>query len=111
MRRNHVLAALVALSAAAAFGGAYAASDSANDALPVLDAKVGLAQAVVAAEHHEGGKASRAEFERHDGKWVFDVEVVRGNAVRDVKVDAKTGKVVAASPDAIDRDDAADRPD
>ena len=111
MKRKVYVAALAAFSAAAAIGSAYAAKASENDALVISAAKIGLGRAVTVAEQHVGGKASRAEFERHKGQWVFDVEVVKGKSVMDVKVDAANGKVMAASADAIDSGDAGDRAD
>ena len=89
--------ALVFASAAARAAG--------NDALAIRDARIGLAQAIEAAEKHVGGKASKAEYEKHRGKPVFDVEVVKGNQVVDVKVDPADGRVVAST---IDREDADD---
>jgi uncharacterized membrane protein YkoI len=98
--------AIVAAAVALAVGGAYAATSSKeNDALAISTAKIGLSQAVSAAEQHVGGKASRAEYERHKGQWVFDVEVVKDKTVTDLKVDPATGKVIAATEDKADRDD------
>ncbi|MFA5914917.1 MAG: PepSY domain-containing protein [Burkholderiales bacterium] len=111
MKRKVYVAALAAFSTAAVIGSAYAAKATENDALVISAAKIDLGQAVAAAEQHVGGKASRAEFERHQGQWVFDVEVVKGKSVMDVKVDAVNGKVIAANADAIDGDDAGDRAD
>ena len=110
MKRKVFLAALVALSAAA-IGGAYAASSTENDALAIAGAKIGLTQAVSAAEQHVGGKASRAEYERHKGQWVFDVEVVKDKRVMDVKVDPTSGMVTAAVEDKTDHDDDRDHAD
>jgi uncharacterized membrane protein YkoI len=56
-----------------------------------------------------GGKAARAEFERHKGQWVFDVEVVKDKTVMDVAVDASSGKVLAAVEDKADHDDDNDK--
>src|SRR6195256_939916 len=70
--------AIVAAAVALAVGGVYAATSSKeNDALAISAAKIALSQAVSAADQHVGGKASRAEYERHKGQWVFDVEVVK----------------------------------
>lgn len=110
-RKIHLAALAAAVLAAAATGSAYAAKASENDALVISAARIGLGQAVASAEQHAGGKASRAEFERHKGQWVYDVEVVKGQSVMDVKVDATSGKVVEATADAIDSDDAGDRAD
>jgi uncharacterized membrane protein YkoI len=104
--------AIVAAAVAVAVGGAYAATSSKeNDALAISTAKIGLSQAVSAAEQHVGGKASRAEYERHKGQWVFDVEVVKDHTVMDVKVDPATGKVAAATEDKADKDDDDDHAD
>jgi uncharacterized membrane protein YkoI len=104
MKRNFYLAALAALSVTA-IGSVYAAKSSENDALAIAGAKINLTQAVSAAEQHVGGNASRAEYEHHKGQWVFDVEVVKGKQVMDVKVDPMSGKVIAAVEDKNDHDD------
>jgi len=108
-RKSHV-AVLAALSAAA-IGSAYAAKSMGNDALAVSGATISLVKAVTAAEQHAGGKASRAEYERHNGKYVFDVEIVNGKKVMDVKVDPSTGKVMAVTEDKADHDDDNDKAD
>ncbi|QIK38703.1 PepSY domain-containing protein [Caldichromatium japonicum] len=110
MKRNIYLTALAALSATA-IGSAYAAKAMENDALAIEAAKIGLTQAVTAAEQHVGGKASRAELEKHKGQWVFDVEVVTGKKVMDVKVDPANGKVIVATEDQTDHDDDHDQAD
>jgi uncharacterized membrane protein YkoI len=89
----------------------YASKVTENDAIAIAGAKIGLGQAVAAAERHVGGKASRAEYERHNGQWVFDIEVVKGESVMDVKIDAANGRVVEANVDKADKDDAGDRAD
>lgn len=85
-------------------GLAYAAMAPDNDALAISGARVGLQQAVGIAEGHVGGKASRAEFERDKaGLSVFDVEVVKGTTVMDVKVDATSGNVLSSVQDEADK--------
>ena|SRR5258708_6976921 len=108
----------IAIVAAAAAGlvavgmTAYAASGKDNDAFAIGNAKTSLTQAVAAAEQKVQGKAAKAEFEQaKSGKWVFDVEVVSGDKVFDVTVDADTGSVVAAVEDKSDRDDDHDEKD
>ncbi len=110
MKRKTHLIVLAALSAAT-IGTAYGAKVMENDALAIESAKIGLTQAVTAAEQHVGGKASRAEYEKHNGQWVFDVEVVNGKKVMDVKVDPASGKVIAATNDKADHDDGHDQAD
>ena len=110
MKRNFYLAALAALSATV-IGNAYAVKSADNDALAITGAKIDMTQAVTAAEQHVGGKASKAEYEKHKGQWVFDVEVVKDKRVMDVKVDPTSGKVIATIEDKNDRDDDHDRAD
>jgi uncharacterized membrane protein YkoI len=110
MKHKFYMAALAALSATA-IGTAYAAKSAENDALAINGAKISMTQAVTAAEQHVGGKASRAEYERHKGQWVFDVEVVKDTKVTDVKVDPASGSVIAATEDKTDHDDGHDKED
>ncbi|MCP5250103.1 MAG: PepSY domain-containing protein [Candidatus Accumulibacter sp.] len=117
--KNSSFLAVLAVFSASAVGSVYAARSDDNDALAIADAKVGLAQAVSAAEQYVGGKASRAEYERHKGQWVFDVEVVKGAQVMDVTVkgaqvmdvtvNSISGAVIAAVEDTADREDDHDR--
>ena len=101
MKHKTILAAIAILSATAV-GGAYAANSADNDALAVANAKLSLTQAIMAAEQHVGGKASRAEYEHEKGKAVFEVEVVKDKTVMDVEVDAMSGQVIAAVEDKAD---------
>jgi uncharacterized membrane protein YkoI len=101
---------LAALSVATV-GSAYATNFIENDALAIANAKISMIQAVTAAEHHVGGRAARAEYERHDGQWVFDVEVVKGRRVLDVKVDPASGAVLASNVDESDHDGDHDKTD
>jgi trehalose-6-phosphatase len=63
----------------------------------------------VHAEQHVGGKASRAEYEHHQGRWVYDVEVIKGKQVIDVAVNSTSGAIIAAVEDKHDREDDHDR--
>jgi uncharacterized membrane protein YkoI len=104
MKRRILVPAVVAAVAASAFGGVYAAGKSTeNDALAISNAKIDLTKAVAAAEQHVGGKASKAEYERHKGQWVYEIEVVKDKKVMDVKVDAATGGVISAAEDLADK--------
>ena len=110
MNRLIKLSVLSVLSAAA-IGSAFAAKSLENDALAVMAAKISITQAITAAEQHVGGKASRAEYERAKGQYVFDIEVVKDKKVMDVKVDPTSGKVMAAVEDKTEHDDHHDRAD
>jgi uncharacterized membrane protein YkoI len=110
-RKLTYLLAFAAVSATG-LGAAYAAKSAENDALSIATAKIGLVQAVTVAEGHVGGKAARAEYERNKaGQWVFDIEVVKGQTVMDVTVDAASGNVLAAVADKADGDDDNDKED
>lgn len=112
MQSKTRIAALAAVLAAAAVGSAFAAgAGGGNDALAVSSAGIGLGQAVATAERQVGGKASKAEYEHHKGQGVYDVEVVNGKSVTDVKVDAADGRVIEAKADRVDRDDGGDQED
>ena len=104
---------LLAAAIAAAGTVAYAAQGSMeNDAMAITKAKIPLAQAVTTAEQHANGKASRAEFEHSKRSgWLYEVEVVSGSKVFDVKVDANQGTVIAATEDRPDHGDGHDDQD
>jgi uncharacterized membrane protein YkoI len=113
--KRKLSAAIVAALAAAAIGGgsAYAAKAAKQeDAFAIISAPVSLAQAIAAAEQHVGGKAAKAELEDENGQWVFGVEVVKdATQVMDVKVDAATGKVLSATADTADTEQADEHED
>ena len=103
---------LLAIALAVAGSVAYAAqSGTENDALAITKAKIPLSQAVAAAEQHANGKAARAEYEHSKQGWVYDVEVVSGAKVFDVKVDADKGTVISSVEDKADHDDKNDKED
>ena len=105
MKRKPYQAATLAALAFAAVGAAVAANPADNDALGIANTDTSLIQAITAAEQQVGGKASRADYARHQGQWVFEVEVVNGNKVMDVQVDPARGKVLAAVEDQADHED------
>lgn len=101
----------LALALAAVGTVAYAAKGMENDALAIVTAKIPLVQAVTTAEQHANGKATRAEYEHSKQGWVYDVEVVNGSKVFDVRVDADKGTVISSAEDTADRDDEHDKQD
>ncbi|ANH66587.1 peptidase M4 [Mitsuaria sp. 7] len=100
--------AVVAISASVAGALAYAEKQEGgkggaeNDAIAVTKAKVSLAQAVAVAEQHLNGKASRAEYERTKQGDAYDIEVVNGDKVFDVRVDAEKGVILSSALDESD---------
>jgi uncharacterized membrane protein YkoI len=106
------MAATAAVLCGATVAAVAATSKAENDALAISNARIGMAQAIAAAEAKVQGKAAKAEFEQQKGgKWVFDIEVVAGNKVFDVAVDADSGTVLAATEDKTDHDDDNDKKD
>jgi uncharacterized membrane protein YkoI len=105
MKRSAKFTLLAAVLATAGAATAFAAKSSENDALAISQAKTSLTQAIAAAEQKVGGKATKAEFEESKQHgWVYEVEVVSGPKVFDVKVDAQAGTVIASTEDKPDRD-------
>ncbi|MBS0292041.1 MAG: PepSY domain-containing protein [Proteobacteria bacterium] len=97
------LAALAAVLAASGALASAAASGEENDALAAAQAPVSLTQAIAAAEQHAGGKATRAEYEHSRKGAYYEVEVVQGQQVWDVRVDPQKGTVLTAALDKKDK--------
>ena len=115
MKRFHI-GTIAATGAAALISiGVYAATntESQKDAAAVAQATISLTQAIGAAEQHANGKASKAEYERtaKRGQWVYEVEVVAGTKVFDVRVDPGTGAILSSTEDKTDNDDEHDQTD
>ena len=110
MIRNTKIALLAAVLASAG-AAAYATNTMENDAAAVAQAKIPLTQAITVAEQHAGGKASRAEYEKTKTGWAYDVEVVNGAKVFDVRVDADKGSVISSVEDKADHNDENDNAD
>ena len=103
---------LLAVTIAAAGSMAYAATGvMENDALAIAKAKISLTQAVTTAEQHAGGKATHAEYENSKQGWVYDVEVVNGAKVFDVRVDADKGTIISSAEDKAEHDEGHDKKD
>lgn len=105
MNRTRQLSILAATLAGAAGITWAATAVVAHEELAINNSKVSLVQAVTAAEQHVKGKASGAEYERAGTGWLFEVEVVKGDKVFDVTVDADKGTVISVQEDKADADD------
>lgn len=68
-------------------------------------ATIPLTQAIAVAEQHLKGKATRAEFEHSHQGWVYDVEVVSGSKVFDIRIDPAKGTILSSAEDKSDHDD------
>lgn len=112
MRKSIVAAAVVAAIAIAAGTQAWSAVGR-NDALSAPRPAVSLVAAVGVAERTTNGFATKAEYERTKAGWAYDVEVVSGARVLDVRVDAASGKILSSQEDAADtgKDDGEHKPD
>ncbi len=106
LRKVAAAAALITLGAVAS-----AAAPALNDAMSIVNAKIPMTQAITAAEQHANGKASKAEYEHTKTGWAYDVEVVSGTQVFDVKVDAANGSVISSVEDKADQEGDGDEQD
>ena len=94
-----------ALIMALALGGTGFLSGQAlaNDAKAAADAKVSLVEAITTAEQQAKGKAVEAEFDQSkEHGSVYKVEVLSGEKVFDVKIDAQKGTVISLKEDSED---------
>ncbi|HAL36676.1 MAG TPA: peptidase M4 [Polaromonas sp.] len=101
---RHTKIAIVATVLTATGVMAYAAKTMENDTAVIAQTKISMTQAVTAAEQHANGKATRAELEQSKAGLTYDVEVVSGTQVFDVKVDAEKGTVISSAQDKIDHE-------
>lgn len=104
MNRYRKLSVLV-LAFAAMGSAAYAARGGMeNDAIANTTTAIPLNQAISVAEQHANGKAAHADLEKSKNGWVYEVEVVSGAKVFDVRVDADKGTVISSTEDRVDHD-------
>ncbi len=104
-RKLYVAAAAAVLIGGAGFAVAEKMDTSENDAQAVLKAQVSLIQAVTTAEQSAQGKAARAEYEQNGKGPHYEVEIVSGAKVYDVRVDAASGKILSTVEDRKDGHD------
>lgn len=108
MKRTLVIPAVLIASTTLLGGVAVARQNGAapNDAIAdAASAKVNLTQAIAVAEQHAGGTATKAELEHERGVLAYEVEVVSGQKVTEVKVAANDGTVLASEADENDGQD------
>lgn len=103
--------AIVTAALASVGVAAFAAKNVETEAASAPAAKISLVQAIAAAEQQANGRALRAEYEQTKTGWAYDVEVVSGAKVFDVRVDADKGTVISSAEDKADRDDEHDSKD
>jgi hypothetical protein len=102
---------LLAIAIAATGAVAYAANGGMeNDALAISKAKIPSLRRSPSPSSTPMAR-SRAEYENSKQGWVYDVEVVSGAKVFDVRVDADKGTVISSAEDKADHDDDHDKQD
>lgn len=115
MKRKLIIPAVLIASATLLGGGIAVAKQNGaapNDAIAdAANAKINLTQAIAVAEQHAGGTATKAELEQERGVLAYEVEVVAGQKVTEVKVGANDGTVLASKADENDGQDKNDRED
>jgi uncharacterized membrane protein YkoI len=104
-RKLYLAAAAAVLIGGAGFAVAEKVDTQENDAQAVLKAQVSLLQAVTMAEQTANGKAARAEYEQDRSGQHYEVEIVNGAKVYDVRIDAASGKVLSSVEDRNDHHD------
>lgn len=99
-----IVAGLVILGGAiTATARTFALPDRENDALADLRAaKISLGDAVALGVAQFGGQAVRAELDSEHGAVAYEIELVIGASVREVRLDAVTGAVLASRDDVDD---------
>jgi uncharacterized membrane protein YkoI len=94
---------VLAAAAAGVFGSglAYAQSaetyrgDDEKEVHAIARAKIGLAEAITAAERETSGKAIEGQIEaKKDGRSYFEIEVYAGGKIVEVRIDPETGRVL-----------------
>lgn len=94
---------LVATAALIAFSlPAFASHEAAEYANLLSKAKISLVDAISAAQSHTRGTAVNAELDRKRGKAVFEVDVLSGNRLLEVRLDAVTGNIIDVREDLND---------
>lgn len=95
---------LLALMVTVVCTAAFAARGFDADAMSAASTHTTLAQAATLAEQRMQGRAVRARLERASTGWVYDVEVAKDGRTFDVRLDANSGRVLAAAIDTLDQD-------
>lgn len=67
-------------------------------------AKISLPAAITTAEAHVAGQAVEAKLDAEASDAAYEVEVLKGDQLMEVKVDSRDGKVLSATVDLPDGD-------
>ena len=98
-----VATALLSATAFAAMAGTL------HDELPAIKAaveasRISLSQATLLAEAAGPGKAIHAKLSIDPARAAYDVEILTGESLLDIKIDSRTGALISSSRDTPDRD-------
>ncbi len=80
-----------------------------HDELPAIKAalassRISLSQATLLAEAAGSGKAVHAKLSTAPARAAYDVEVLTGESLLNIKIDSRTGALISSSRDTPDRD-------
>lgn len=111
-----IVTAVLATAGAMAFAAKTVEYDAVRDVVlktPLVQAitvtappaKFSLTQAIATAEQQFNGKATRAEYEKTKTGWTYDVEVINGTKVFDIRIDADKGTVISSLEAKAGRDE------
>ncbi|MEK6805764.1 MAG: PepSY domain-containing protein [Pseudomonadota bacterium] len=107
-----LIAASISGLAIVAAGAAFASKERSaeNDALKDLkSAKISLTEAISRSQAQFGGVPVRAELDNEDGKPAYEIELVNGAKVLDVRLDAVTGETLSSQDDKADGEQESER--
>jgi len=99
MKTTRMFFAATLTTGLAVAGVAFAGAD---DVRAAREAKLSLIQAIQTAEKHQGGKAIEAGLDDDSFTPTYEVSVLSGEKVFDVRVDAVNGSVLGAREDIDD---------
>ena len=100
-----VISAVLASAAVVSFAASQSVeNDAVSTAAAMSKAKISLNQAITAAKQHASGQSAKAEYEQTKTGCAYDVEVVAGNKVFDVRVGADKGTTLSSAEDKNDSD-------
>lgn len=83
-------------------------AEDADEAAPIVSAKLTLAEGIDKAIAETGGVALEAEYGSEDGKLVIEAETVDGDQLTEVAIDADTGAILEVETDGGMDDDGDD---
>ncbi|OAB48028.1 PepSY domain-containing protein [Paenibacillus antarcticus] len=82
-----------------------------NDTSTAIDSMIGASKASAIAVNHLKGTFIEVDLDRDDGRLVYEVELKIDGGTAEVKVDAKTAKIVSVDKDFDNDDDDDDQDD